>query len=273
MDLPALFSRFPIHTNTPVPVPTRFLVIQPTLWIAPPRDTDALLSTDVECLKWQAYLALRGITHIALRWDISPEGALDARLPNLHLPDSSPHLLPPRSIPAWADTRLGHVPDPLDGYRDQTAKDESHAWIALLEGVVHAVLSLSQPVPHPGTLLRSDSRKTRALDTVLNPPPAPSTGFTSPFPPFGVNVDTSAVHARYAEAIAALSDRLATEKWFLGSQQPTALDALVFAYLHTLLHSSDSTRIQIARRPNLVAWERSVRSQVQAAFCLAPTAS
>jgi metaxin len=55
------------------------------------------------------------------------------------------------------------------------------------------------------------------------------------------------------------------------SRKPTALDALVFAYLHTLLHSTESTRIQVARRPNLVAWERSVRTQVQAAFCL-PTA-
>lgn len=124
---------------------------------------------------------------------------------------------------------------------------------------------------------------------VLNPPPPPSTGFTSPFPPFGAKIDSSSVQARYVEAIAALSDRLAADKWFLGSRyvpfpahvlsltsrrKPTALDALVFAYLHTLLHSSDeSTRIQVARRPNLVSWERSVRSQVQAAFCLAPTAA
>ncbi|KAN0077204.1 hypothetical protein V8E55_011059 [Tylopilus felleus] len=271
MIIPAFFARFPLHTNNPVVVPTRFDVVQPTLWITPPRDHAALLSTDVECLKWQAYLALRGLNNIALRWDISPEGALDARLPNLHLPDS---LLPPRGIPAWADARLDHTPDPLDGYRDQSAKDESHAWIALLEGVVHAALSLSQPdPPFPFILFQSSLRKIRALDTVLSPPPPPSTGFTSLLPPFGAHIDTSAIHARYAEAIAALSDRLGTDKWFLGSEKPTALDALVFAYLHTLLHSNESTRIQVARRPNLIVWERTVRTQVQAAFCLPPTAS
>ena len=59
----------------------------------------------------------------------------------------------------------------------------------------------------------------------------------------------------------------------LYSRKPTALDALVFAYLHTLLHSNESTRIQVARRPNLIVWERTVRTQVQAAFCLPPTAS
>ena len=230
MDLPAFFSRFPLHTLPPVPAPPRVPVVLPTLAIAPPRDP-ALLSTDVECLKWQAYLALRGLGHIALRWDISPEGALDARLPNLHLPD---RLLPPRSIPAWADARLDHTPDPLDGYSDQRTKDESHAWIALLEGVVHAALvrpphpppspltspqSLSQPDPPlVSALFQSNASRNRALDTALNPPPPPSSGFTSPFPPFGANIDLSAVQARYAEAIAALSDRLATDKWFLGSQ-------------------------------------------------------
>ena len=147
MDIPAFFSRFPLHTYPPVGVQTRLQVVQPTLWIAPPRNAAALLSTDVECLTWQAYLALRGLNHIAVRWDISPEGALDARLPNLHLPDASPRLLPPRSIPAWADERLNHAPDPLDGYRDQSAKDESHAWIALLEGAVHAALVRSPPPP------------------------------------------------------------------------------------------------------------------------------
>ncbi|KAG8217595.1 hypothetical protein J3R82DRAFT_5746 [Butyriboletus roseoflavus] len=272
MDLPAFFSRFPLHTYPPILVPPRFPVVQPTLWIAPPRDIVAFLSTDVECLKWQAYLALRGVDHIAVRWDISPEGALDARLPVLHLPDPSPRLLPPRSILDWADARLGHPPDPLEGYRDQFAKDESHAWVALLEGVVHAALSFSHPDPHIfSTLFRSDARKIFAVDAILSPPPPPSTGFTSPFPPFGANIDPSVIHARYAEAIAALSDRLATDKWFLDSLNPTALDALLFAYLHTLLHSKESIRIQVTRRPNLVAWERSLRTHVQTAFCLPPT--
>ncbi|KAF8559659.1 hypothetical protein OG21DRAFT_1502894 [Imleria badia] len=240
MIIPAFISRFPLHTNPPVAVPTRFDVVLPTLAIAPPRDSTVLLSTDVECLKWQAYLALRGIDNIALRWDISSEGALDARLPNLHLPDASPPLLPPRSIPAWADARLQHTPDPLDGYRDQRAKDESHAWIALLEGVVHAALSLSQPDPH---------KSNRALDTALNPPPPPSTGFTSPFPPFGANIDLSAVHARYAEAIAALSDRLATDKWFLGSQWVPSLLTVSPSPLSQKTHCPRCTRLCIPPHP------------------------
>ncbi|KAG9318567.1 hypothetical protein JVU11DRAFT_659 [Chiua virens] len=269
MDLPAFFSRFPLYTYPLVHVQSRIPLVQPTLWIAPPRDTAAFLSTDVECLKWQAYLALRGLHHIAVRWDISPEGALDARLPNLHLPDSSPGLLQARSIPGWADARLGQPTHPLEGYRDQHAKDESHAWVSLLEGVVHAALSLSRPDPPCSlALFQSSSKKIRDIESVVNPPAPPSTGFSSPFPPFGASIDPSAIHTRYTEAIAALSDCLATDKWFLGSENPTALDALVFAYLHSLLHSKESTRIQVARRPNLVAWERSVRTRVQAAFCL-----
>lgn len=152
MDLPAFFARFPLHTYPPIPVSPRFPLVQPTLWIAPPRDTATLLSADVECLKWQAYLALRGFDHIAVRWDISPEGALDACLPNLHLPDPSPRLLPPRTLPDWADARLNQPPDPLEGYRDQSAKDESHAWVTLLEGVVHAAL-VRPPSPPPSPLI------------------------------------------------------------------------------------------------------------------------
>ena len=51
---------------------------------------------------------------------------------------------------------------------------------------------------------------------------------------------------------------------------PTALDALLFAYLHVLLHpttkDADALRFEVTRRVNLVAWERRVRSDVQAAF-------
>ncbi|EEB86599.1 hypothetical protein MPER_16389, partial [Moniliophthora perniciosa FA553] len=31
---------------------------------------------------------------------------------------------------------------PLEGYKDETAKDESRAWVSLLEGNVHAALYL-----------------------------------------------------------------------------------------------------------------------------------
>lgn len=48
---------------------------------------------------------------------------------------------------------------------------------------------------------------------------------------------------------------------------PTALDALIFAYLHCILHARDNAvRIEVTRRVNLVAWERRVQSQVRAAF-------
>jgi Glutathione S-transferase, C-terminal domain len=49
-------------------------------------------------------------------------------------------------------------------------------------------------------------------------------------------------------------------------RSPTALDALVFAYLHNILYGADNVRIEIARRANLVAWEMRVRNQVLEAF-------
>jgi hypothetical protein len=54
---------------------------------------------------------------------------------------------------------------------------------------------------------------------------------------------------------------------FLNSQ-PTPLDALVFAYLHCILHSSDTIRIEVTRRVNLVAWEFRVRCLVREGFVL-----
>lgn len=92
--------------------------------------------------------------------------------------------------------------------------------------------------------------------------------------------------AQYRDAVAALSERLGTDKWFLGSacvrnyfsafsptnsrgisfSEPTPLDALAFAYLHCILHSSDSIRIEVTKRVNLVAWEWRVRGIIRAAF-------
>jgi len=48
--------------------------------------------------------------------------------------------------------------------------------------------------------------------------------------------------------------------------QPTPLDALAFAYLHCILHSSDTIRIEVTRRVNLVAWEWRVRCLVRECF-------
>ena len=140
----------PIHPRSKAPVTAS------TLWIAPPSDN--LLSSDVECLKWQAYLALRGLKDVRLRWDIAPEGCIDGALPNLHVPIADSllkserlsrsdgaedgELLAAHSIPTWVDAKLGvdSAEDPLEGYADPEARIESRAWVALLEGVVHAAL-------------------------------------------------------------------------------------------------------------------------------------
>ncbi|OAX42009.1 hypothetical protein K503DRAFT_711481 [Rhizopogon vinicolor AM-OR11-026] len=269
-------NKFPLYTYPAITVPQCHSQ-GPTLWIAPPRASDdqttnsGILSTDVECLKWQAYIALRGLTDIAVRWDISPEGGIDGRLPCLHVPaigDISLELLAPRAISRWVDGRTGNWNDQLNGYRDSSLKDESTAWVSLLEGVVHTALTLSQESSQPAfcQILKTAVARGRALGVTLSPPPAPLTGLSSVLPPFGTNITLSSIQGQYAEAITSLSERLGTDRWFLASENPTALDALAFAYLHGLLHSQDSTRIEVTRHVNLVAWEQRVRTQVEAAF-------
>lgn len=58
------------------------------------------------------------------------------------------------------------------------------------------------------------------LQKLLLPPPAPLTGFLSFIPPpaDGIRVNTPAVLSAYRDAISALSERLGTDKWFLGSR-------------------------------------------------------
>ncbi|KAG6889817.1 hypothetical protein C0995_014294 [Termitomyces sp. Mi166 len=233
----------------------------PALWVLPAECGDSPLSADVECLKWQAYLALRAVP-VRLRTDIHPAGALGRRLPNLHAdPDT---LLPAHLIPQWADQHAPPEPD----YLHPAARDESRAWIALLERTVHAALLVATPAPsYLHTLLSLSPPPSPPLAALLTPPPPPLTGIASLFPPFGARISYDTVYARYSDAIAALSDRLATDKWFLGSLEPTPLDALVFAYLHSIVVSEISTlRIQVTRHANLVAWELRVREQVCAAF-------
>jgi metaxin len=174
-----LFSRFPLSTYPPIHSPYHAERVQtPTLWIHPPRSSSNssgsdekqndldVLSSDVECLKWQAYLALRlsyspQPAKVAVRWDVSPSGAVDGRLPNLHAPldtlpqtliapsegkekkvqdDGEGEVLPARHIPEWVSGRLGEELGDLEGYRDVEARDESRAWVSLLEGNVHAAL-------------------------------------------------------------------------------------------------------------------------------------
>ena len=160
ISLPAplrhFFSLFPLYTHPPIDSPDKARPLTcPTLWIHVPWSPDAdVLSSDVECLKWQAYLALRGLADVAVRWDVAVDGALDARLPNLHVPlktlpgaseevkaqdDGEGELLPAHLIPEWVDGQVGAL-DELEGYVDAAARDESRAWVALLEGNVHAAL-------------------------------------------------------------------------------------------------------------------------------------
>ena len=160
-----LFSHFPLYTYPATPSPYQALPIRtPTLWIRLPRVTSGsdVLSSDVECLKWQAYLALKfsqtvDPARLAVRWDVSSSGAVDGRLPNLHVAfDSLPptligkdtkvkddgegEVLPAHHIPEWVSGRLGEDADELEGYKSIEARDESRAWVALLEGNVHAAL-------------------------------------------------------------------------------------------------------------------------------------
>lgn len=143
------FALFPLYTHPPVrSAYTARAVTAPTLWIHPPRnespELEDLLSRDVECLKWQAYLALRGLAKIQVRWDVTEDGAVDTRFPNLHVPlaedDAGGELLAAHLIPGWVDGQVGETQGALEGYIDETARDESRAWVSLMEGNVHAAL-------------------------------------------------------------------------------------------------------------------------------------
>ena len=158
----AFNAHFPFKSYPPIKPLSKSSITLPTLWVHPPRPLaltpDNVLSADVECLKWQAYLALRGLTGIKIRLDISPEGSLDGSLPNLHVPigeslvksEKLSHsegaedgeLLAAHSIPTWVDAKLGvdSGADPLEGYKDQASRVESRAWVSLLEGNIHAAL-------------------------------------------------------------------------------------------------------------------------------------
>lgn len=312
----AFFKHFPLYTYPALSRPASPVSSTPaTLCIAPPTPdivvpSTNLLSADVECLKWQAYIALRDVkTKLAVRWDIDPEGAVDGRLPALYIAPLG-QVLGPRMIPGWVDDVLGKdEQDPLEGYRDEGARDESRAWVALLEGTVHvALVSFSHHSPYGTVLITllqtlatpkplsltslllhfpAQSKSHSLPNTVsvashLSPPPAPLSGFASLFPPYGERVSSTNVQTQYHDAIVALSDRLGSDQWFLASpyvltfltrfmsltqhSAPTALDALLFAYLHCLLTGPDQVRLDVVRRANLVSWERRVRVIVQSAF-------
>lgn len=135
--LKTFFALFPLYTYPPIlPANDNPEADEPTLWIHPPQ-TSTLLSSEVECLKWQAYLALRGLSQISVRWDIAADGGIDGRLPNLYVP-STGELLDAHKIPGWVDQQVLNTA--LEGYKDENAKNESNAWISLLENTVHSTL-------------------------------------------------------------------------------------------------------------------------------------
>lgn len=144
--LHTFFSKFPLYTYPSIPPsysPSKTSLSRPTLWIQAPKPKPSanLLSADVECLKWQAYIALRGVNHIGVRWDVSPAGGVEGRLPCLQTPGADGEVLGARAIPRWADGVLEKDgEDAYEGYKDEAAKDESRAWVSLLEGAVHAAL-------------------------------------------------------------------------------------------------------------------------------------
>jgi len=145
--LAKFFSFFPLKTYPPSK-PTKVPIVNPLLWIHPPPlsvpGKEGVLSTDVECLKWQAHIALRGLRNISVRWDVSQDGTINGRLPNLQAPSERTkgpdgELIAAQDIPTWIDEKVGALDD-LEGYKDVDSRDESHAWIALLENDVHAAL-------------------------------------------------------------------------------------------------------------------------------------
>ena len=141
--LKALFAHFPLYTYPPIQTRERQKSSKsPTLWIHSPFDPSSnFLSSDIECLKWQAYIALRGLSNISVRWDLPPDAGIDGHLPNLCTYSESAEdyeLLDRKMIPGWVDTQV--PADGLEGFDDEEAKLESEAWISLLEGTIHAAV-------------------------------------------------------------------------------------------------------------------------------------
>ncbi|KZO95884.1 hypothetical protein CALVIDRAFT_598931 [Calocera viscosa TUFC12733] len=233
-------ARFPLYTYPAWPLPsTAPRTGLPTLWILPPNAGQAPLSSDVECLKWQAWLALRGVA-VTLRWDVHPDGGVDGKLPTLHLPNNTlhaAHLIP---------SALSIASLPHEGYASAESELESKAFLALLESTLHKAL------------FPAENRRKGPITGVLPPQWLAS------------SKEVSYVEAR--EAITALSGRLGThDVWFLGSERPTALDAAAFAYLHIALtlksgHPAEVIRREVEKRPNLLRFHQNVEEDVRNAF-------
>ena len=238
--LKAFFAHFPLYTHPAIQTRERQKCSKsPTLWIHPPFDPSSnFLSSDIECLKWQAYIALRGLSSISVRWDLPSDAGVDGHLPNLCTYSESAEnyeLLDSKMIPGWVDTQA--PTDGLDGFNDEGAKLESEAWISLLEGTVHAAMvrrtcRVPQCVLTPPQILAKPPKPlldkltsppsfqspTHSLSVIFAQPLAPFSGLSSILPPSGTQVDASGVFAEYRDAVVALSNRLGEDRWFLGSR-------------------------------------------------------
>ena len=97
----AFIAKFPLRQNPRITLPSNPYrpVRTATLWLSPPsgytpnggsssltEDTSMLLSADVECLKWQAYIALSGLSSIRVRFDVTSDGALETVYPTCIFP-------------------------------------------------------------------------------------------------------------------------------------------------------------------------------------------
>ncbi|CAE6441663.1 hypothetical protein ACGC1H_004264 [Rhizoctonia solani] len=260
------------------------------------------LSADPDSLRWQAYLALRNVDNVHVSWKVGPESgipklvlpagskkprevdidSLNASLGNddtgssekadINEKDSDQveveairEVIDPARIPAWVDAVQDRNVDRLEGFIDVAARDESRAWIALLDGVVRSALLLATPPPPFLESLLRPRPVNITLQSTLSPPPAPLVGLSTPLPlpQSPARVSTRSLKIEFREAMHALDGRLGEDEWFLGSSEPTGLDALLFAYLHCLLDTNDEIRREVTQRPNLANWHNHVKRLVE----------
>lgn len=89
--------------------------------------------------------------------------------------------------------------------------------------------------------------KPRPLEAILAHPPAPLFGISSLFPPYGTHVNVDAVEQQYKDAIAALSERLSTDKWFLGSPYvlPAPSRAVAHPHPRKIAHRAGRARVRV----------------------------
>ena len=68
------------------------------------------------------------------------------------------------------------------------------------------------------SLVYSEPRPSRPIETLIIPPPAPLSGLASLLPPHGSRISASTIDLQYREAIGAISERLGNGTWFLDSK-------------------------------------------------------